>query len=62
MDIEGSEIEILNDLMQSGVALQVEYLFVETHQQHYPADLPAVWQLRRWAATQSRPDINLHWR
>jgi hypothetical protein len=40
----------------------VEYLFVETHQQHYPADLPAVWQLRRWAATQSRPDINLHWR
>lgn len=62
MDIEGSEIEILNDLMQSGVALEVEYLFVETHQQHYPADLPAVWQLRRWAATQSRPDINLHWR
>jgi FkbM family methyltransferase len=62
MDIEGSEIEILTDLMHSGVPLDVEHLFVETHQQHYPADLPAVWQLRRWAATQSRPDINLHWR
>ena len=62
MDIEGSEIDILTDLMHSGAPLDVAHLFVETHQQHYPADLPAVWQLRRWAATQSRPDINLHWR
>ncbi|MFM8517574.1 MAG: FkbM family methyltransferase [Nevskiaceae bacterium] len=62
MDIEGSEIEILNELMNSGMPLDLEHLFVETHQQHYPADLQAVWRLRRWAATQSRPDINLHWR
>ncbi|MBU3672758.1 MAG: FkbM family methyltransferase [Sinobacteraceae bacterium] len=62
MDIEGSELEILTELMHSGVPLEVEHVFVETHQQHYPADLPAVWQLRRWAAAQSRPDINLHWR
>jgi len=62
MDIEGSEIEILTGLMQSGIELDVDYLFVETHQQHHPADLSDVWQLRRWAATQTRPDINLHWR
>lgn len=62
MDIEGSEIEILTGLMRSGAPLDVDHLFVETHQQHYPADLPIVWELRRWAATQARPDINLHWR
>jgi FkbM family methyltransferase len=62
MDIEGSEIEILTGLMRSGIPLDVDHLFVETHQQHHPADLPVVWELRRWAATQTRPDINLHWR
>jgi hypothetical protein len=62
MDIEGSEIEILTDLMQSGALPDVDYLFVETHQQHCPDDLPAVWALREWAAGLNRPDINLYWR
>lgn len=62
MDIEGSEIDILLELMASDDLPAVDHIFVETHQKIHPADLPAVWRLRAWAATRTRPDINLHWR
>ena len=61
MDIEGSEIEIMTDLMENGVPPGIGHIFVETHEKQCPADLPAIWALRRWAAGVGAPDINMYW-
>lgn len=61
MDIEGSELAILDDLFRA-MPTGFDRMFVETHENLYPAQRPQVLHLRAMAARLAQPDINLYWK
>lgn len=61
MDIEGSEVGILHDIVQAPQSYDIDALFVETHERQFPDQLPDVLQLRTAAADIQHPDIHLYW-
>lgn len=62
MDIEGSEIEVLNNLLDSGAIDCVELTVVETHERQQPALVDATNALRqRIAELGLGPKIRLDW-
>ena len=61
IDIEGSEVEILNDIVNEPQSFDIDTLFVETHERQRPDQLPDVLHLRSAAAKIQRPDIHLYW-
>jgi len=61
MDIEGSEVEILQDIAKAPQDYKIETLFVETHERQRPEQLNDVIRLRTAIAEFLRPDIHLYW-
>ncbi|MBS0564819.1 MAG: FkbM family methyltransferase [Proteobacteria bacterium] len=61
MDIEGSEREILADILGGDMPGNFDALFVETHEAQAPETLAEVRRLRRLAAQVDRPRIDLYW-
>ena len=61
IDIEGAEIELLNDLMDSGVARKIPYIFVETHEKKIPTLQKEKEALRNRVKNEGYTNINLNW-
>ena len=61
MDIEGSEVDILQDIAKAPQDYKIETLFVETHERQRPEQLNDVLRLRTAVAEFLRPDIHLYW-
>ena len=61
MDIEGSEVDLLNHLLDSPVKNKVGKIFCETHEAQMPALRNSTAALRRRVAGVSKPYINLDW-
>ena len=62
MDIEGAEVDLLEQLFDSPDVLErVCYIFVETHEDKIPGLRERVIALRKRASTISSPVINLNW-
>lgn len=61
MDIEGAEVEILDQILAAPSLYPVESLFVETHERQRPEQLADVIRLRSAFDRLSRPDVHLYW-
>lgn len=62
MDIEGSEWEIMNRLIDHPVLSRIDCIFVETHERVNPAKyVPMFDALQARAEALSKPYINLYW-
>ena len=61
IDIEGAEIEVLNNLMDTGIIKSIPYVFVETHEQKIPSLVDATQQLRDRIRNEHYSNINLDW-
>lgn len=61
IDIEGSEIDLLNALLDSEVRHRVKKIFCETHEAQMPQLRTATRTLRARVASISEPRINLDW-
>ena len=63
MDIEGSEVEILELLMQNEVLLnQFESIFVETHERKIPNTKDRVDRIAKFYLSRKKPYVNLYWK
>ena len=61
MDIEGSEVDILEEMLSENTIVPVENIFVETHERIVPDFLERVIAVRQAAAAQKTVYINLDW-
>lgn len=61
IDIEGAEVDLLNDLMDSGVIKDIPYVFVETHEEKIPTLKKETDKLRERIAKEQYTNINLNW-
>jgi FkbM family methyltransferase len=61
IDIEGAEVELLNDLMNEGLLKNIEYVFVETHEEKIPTLLTTTNELRERIKKENYTNINLNW-
>ena len=62
MDIEGAEVEILEALLdRPDLLLRIDYIFVETHERHYPEHVVQVEALVDRTSRMTRPHFNLSW-
>ncbi len=62
MDIEGSEVSILEAMIEDeALLLQIDSIFVETHERKIPSTKPKVAAIRRFFAKRKKPYVNLHW-
>lgn len=61
IDIEGSEIDLLNALLDSEARHRVKQIFCETHEAQMPQLRIATRKLRARAVSFSQPRINLDW-
>ena len=63
MDIEGAEVDILEALLDRlDILSRIDYVFVETHQRHFPDHVSRVEMLIRRTSVMERPHFNLFWR
>lgn len=60
MDIEGAEVEILEELFSTGLIRRFRDVFVETHELQFPELLERTWRLRDKASAQ-RLRVWLDW-
>jgi len=61
IDIEGAEVELLNDLMNEGLARNIPYIFVETHEEKIPELRERTEELKKRIKTENYNNINLNW-
>ncbi len=62
MDIEGSEWDLLDALLDAPVLARIDCMFVETHERVSPeVNIPRFNRLRARAEALDRPYINLYW-
>lgn len=61
IDIEGAEVELLNDLLDSGVIKDIPYVFVETHEKKIPTLRESTDKLRERIKKENYNNINLNW-
>lgn len=61
MDIEGSEVPVLETLLASPLSKEVSVILVETHEHVLPNLVERTFALRQRAAKISRPAINMDW-
>lgn len=62
IDIEGSEVALLERLLRDPVAARIERIFVETHERAVLSLAARTRALKRLAARMDRPAINWDWR
>ena len=61
IDIEGAEVEVMERLLSSPLALRIGYIFVETHERAIPRLADRTDTLRARTADQTRPLVNWDW-
>ncbi|NSX54707.1 FkbM family methyltransferase [Parasulfitobacter algicola] len=61
MDIEGSEVAVLNALLEAPILNRIDYIFVETHEKRIPDLEIPIDKLFRKVRKLKRPIINLNW-
>ena len=61
IDIEGAEIELLNDLMDENLVRDIPYIFVETHEKKIPSLRKSTDALRERIEKENYLNINLNW-
>lgn len=61
IDIEGSEVPLLEALLEDPLREKIDYIFCETHEYDLPAMRDRYKALRRKAASLTRPSVNLEW-
>ena len=61
VDIEGAEVELLNDLMNEGLARDIPYIFVETHEEKIPELREETEKLKERVKVENYNNINLNW-
>ncbi|MCY4335694.1 MAG: FkbM family methyltransferase [Litoreibacter sp.] len=62
VDIEGSEFELLDALIQDPIVNRIDTIFVETHEWMDPVNyVPMVIRFQEWAERVERPYLNLFW-
>ncbi len=61
IDIEGAEVGLLNDLMDTGVARNIPYIFVETHEEKIPSLKKETEALKIRIKNEGYTNINLNW-
>jgi FkbM family methyltransferase len=61
IDIEGAEVELLNDLMDQGLAEKIPYIFVETHEAKIPSIRESTEKLKQRIKNENYSNINLNW-
>ena len=61
LDIEGSEVPILEHLLDSGIASRIDCIFAETHERNLPELLARTIALRERIAREKLIHINLDW-
>ena len=61
MDIEGAEVALLQDLLDSPALERVGAMFVETHYNLFPEQAAPVAALRRAYGARARPQVNFDW-
>ena len=62
IDIEGTEVELLENLFgRPDILKRIDYIFVETHESRIPGHEPRVKKLRKSAKHLDRPYINFYW-
>jgi FkbM family methyltransferase len=63
MDIEGSEIELLESLTRNeGLLCRFENIFVETHERKIPGTKNRILKLKQYFSARKRPYVNFYWR
>ncbi len=63
MDIEGSEVDILEKIIKDESLLsQIETMFVETHERKIPGTKDRVQAIRKFFSKRKSPYVNLNWR
>ncbi|MBN2631840.1 MAG: FkbM family methyltransferase [Rhodobacteraceae bacterium] len=61
MDIEGAELDLLEELAAGHLILHCDAIFVETHEKQYPATWPRVRALRQAFRRATSPVVSLYW-
>jgi FkbM family methyltransferase len=61
LDIEGSEVPVLERLLDTGVIDKIDFIFAETHERQVPELAERVRALRERFATEGRDNITLDW-
>jgi hypothetical protein len=63
MDIEGAEVDLLEELMKTpDVMDRIHYIFAETHETRIPEHVDRVMRLRQETAQLTQPRVNLFWK
>jgi len=61
IDIEGAEVELLNDLMDENLIRDIPYIFVETHEKKIPSLKKPTESLKKRIEEENYLNINLNW-
>ena len=61
IDIEGAEVELLNDLMDEDLIRNIPYIFVETHEEKVPSLREPIEKLKQRIKNENYSNINLNW-
>ncbi len=61
IDVEGTEADILNDLLDSGLAYEVDRIFVETHEEKVPSSREPMKLIRERIEKEGLEHIHLEW-
>jgi len=61
IDIEGAEVELLNDLMDEDLIRDIPYIFVETHEKKIPSLRKSTTTLKERIEEENYSNINLNW-
>ena len=61
IDIEGAEVDLLNDLMDEDLLRKIPYVFVETHEKKAPSLHDKTEKLKQRIKDENYSNINLNW-
>jgi FkbM family methyltransferase len=61
IDIEGSEIGLLNEMIDRNIAKDIPHIFAETHEKKIPSLREETEKLKRRIENNNLPNINLNW-
>ena len=61
LDVEGAEVEIIDRLIDEGLAERIGMIYAETHERFSPELAASTQRLRDRVAAQGLTNINLEW-
>jgi FkbM family methyltransferase len=62
LDVEGAEVDIVNQLIDDGTYKTIGFIYAETHERHSPELAESTMKLRRRIEEAGIANINLDWR